>query len=760
MFSLHSHSDATQTGEEGNVACSHSTEVKDNQRPADPSNIDNDQTSSNIKDMDPFILKENEGDDKDDNDDTVSETSDVMNNNKVRSPREISEEEQRSLLESLPSSNKLRTVTSSGSLFSEEGYQTFPGAEQSQELLKREVYGREDDQDSEAAVSSCTDTSNLAQLIVDHVLENVVGSIQDESASDSSLREIVENLEQALEEQERRESMDQGEEEEEEILEDQEEEPVPMDQRQEEPGLEDKEYASKMELDNELKLDEEETTDFQLDEPQPVGLHVTERREENMIDGGDRAMDDKLSEDNTISPSEDRGIKGAQGTDPQQSPSADNSDKTPNEATNSRCVNGEGQHRFLKSKDSGVSVSCESAVKSSRESGEVSGRLVDGVVPSDTLQEYDTQRHMESVEDPGAEKPYEDSTFKQLTPEDVTETSAEMSPERFAYQETNGHLAYTAVSSPGYIDPSSIRTEQSSGFFAADDSQFPTGQNSSMGKTVQTPPRMVLRTKQEFTADGNRPKQDNSPKVRSHLQQNQKEADMLREQLILDKVRKDMAAKEKEMRRQIDREMAERMERAQLQQELLTSGGEYYRSENDLSFRGEDKPAEPVSNESSRLRYSGGVSSRSSPSGAGLRGVSTRAPPEVRMSEEDLLRRYQRELSRAEHREHRPQRQYDASGIDTYATLQHRPNDSMAGEEQLRLDGMSYADIGRDYRVPVSNIYSSYNIPPPQYNVSSSFGAQNSSYTSSDLEAPPPKSGSVPPFKTLHEQQVGYFGLL
>lgn len=39
---------------------------------------------------------------------------------------------------------------------------------------------------------------------------------------------------------------------------------------------------------------------------------------------------------------------------------------------------------------------------------------------------------------------------------------------------------------------------------------------------------------------------------------------MYREQLILDKVRKDMVVKEREMRRQIDREMIERMERVRL----------------------------------------------------------------------------------------------------------------------------------------------------------------------------------------------------
>lgn len=39
---------------------------------------------------------------------------------------------------------------------------------------------------------------------------------------------------------------------------------------------------------------------------------------------------------------------------------------------------------------------------------------------------------------------------------------------------------------------------------------------------------------------------------------------MYREQLILDKVRKDMVVKEREMRRQIDREMIDRMERVRL----------------------------------------------------------------------------------------------------------------------------------------------------------------------------------------------------
>lgn len=39
---------------------------------------------------------------------------------------------------------------------------------------------------------------------------------------------------------------------------------------------------------------------------------------------------------------------------------------------------------------------------------------------------------------------------------------------------------------------------------------------------------------------------------------------MYREQLILDKVRKDMVVKEREMRKQIDREMIERMERVRL----------------------------------------------------------------------------------------------------------------------------------------------------------------------------------------------------
>lgn len=39
---------------------------------------------------------------------------------------------------------------------------------------------------------------------------------------------------------------------------------------------------------------------------------------------------------------------------------------------------------------------------------------------------------------------------------------------------------------------------------------------------------------------------------------------MYREQLILVKVRKDMVVKEREMRRQIDREMIERMERVRL----------------------------------------------------------------------------------------------------------------------------------------------------------------------------------------------------
>lgn len=731
------HSDATQTGEDAPGA-----------HFIDPSNMDTDQSNSDAKGEGQFIVTERELD-KDNDSETMSETSDIVNNNKMQSPRQISPEEQRSLLESLPSSNKLRTVPSSGSLFSEEGYQTFPGAEQSQELLKREVYGHEDDNESEA-VSSCTDTSNLAQLIVDHVLENVVGSVQDESDSDSSLKQIVENLENALETEENEESMDQ---------------------REEEQVLEDKGYASKMELDTDLKIDEEAMTDFQLNDPQPIGEEVREENDEKVIDGGDEEIEVRLPEDNTAFDSEDRAVEGAQAMDQLSSqsevPGVEQTPEVDEENVDDKQLDNGGSTRLLKSKDSGVSMSyageiignSQSAGAVASTSSNVSDRISDTIPGrrnlSDSLQEYDTQRLSDNVVEPMAEKPYEeDSTFKRLTPEEATISSAEISvPESFADQKENSNLAYTAVSSPGYTEPSSVRADQSSGFLASQetDSQLSYERNSSPAKPIQTPPRMVLRTKQDFVVSGNRSEKDPSSNVRGQGQQHQREAEMHREQLILDKVRKDMAAKEREMRRQIDREMTERMERARLQQELLSNGGEYYRSENDLSMNPYDQSNEFDITESSRLKYSDQSSSRS-PINAGSRSMPTRSSSDLRVSEEELIRRYQRELSRSE------QRHYDVSGIDTYATLQnqHHRNESVSLDDPLRMEGMSYADINRSDRGMPSNIYSSYNIPPPQYNVSTSFGAQNSSHTSSDLEAPPPKSGSVPPFKTLHEQQIGW----
>ncbi|XP_062583044.1 trichohyalin-like isoform X2 [Saccostrea cucullata] len=742
------HSDATQTGEEESTPGAHSAEGKEDQGPTDPSRQITVRSDGAGVDKDQPTETEGELSDED----RMSDTSDIVNNNDIQlSPREIPPEEQASRLETVPSSNKFKTVASSGSLFSEDGYQTFPGADQSRELLKREVYGQEDDSDSEA-VSSCTDTSNLAQLIVDHVLDNVVGSIQDESDSDTPVKELLEKLEHDAEMEEEFDSMDQG---------------------GENQVTEDKEYASKMELESDQKPDEDDMTDFQLDEPQPAEEEFIEENDGEVKDGGDEERESRQEEDNTVF---DTREGGAYKLDPQLSlersePEAVKSPKSEETMEDKLLKNGR-QVRLMKSKDSGVSMSYASEsdrILQSRSIGATStGSEVDRVsetvpdegrelerVSSDMVQEYDTQRPTEQTEERGAEKPYENSSsFKELTPEDITRDSVKTdASESVVYPKDTGSLAYTTVSSPGYVEPSSINPDQSSVSVRSQNvDSVSYDRNSSPARAVQTPPRMVLRTKQEFAVQGNRPERDASPNFRR--QQNQREAEMLREQMILDKVRKDMAAKEREMRRQIDREMNERMERARLEQELLSTGGEYYRSENDLSHSTLDRTGELDSSESSRLKYTDKVSSRS-PVNAASVSMSVRGSSDVGMSEDDLIRRYQRELSRSEQRE---QRQYDVSGIDTYATLQNPrgQHDSLSSEEQHRLEGMSYADMSRHDSALPASIYSSYNIPPPQYNVSTSFGAQNSSHTSSDLEAPPPKSGSVPPFKTLHEQQMGW----
>ncbi|XP_061166623.1 protein split ends-like [Saccostrea echinata] len=753
------HSDATQTGENEPTAGGHSPEVKEEQRSSsiDPNSKITVQSDGAVMEKDQLIVTERELNEED----GMSDTSDVVNNNDIQSPREISPEEQAARLEKMPPSNKFKTVASSGSLFSEDGYQTFPGADQSRELLKREVYGREEDSDSEA-VSSCTDTSHLAQLIVDHVLDNVVGSIQDESDSDTPVKELLEKLEHDAEMEEELDYMDQG---------------------GEDQVTEDKEYASKMELESDLKPDEDDMTDFQLDEPQPAEEECMEENDDRVKDGGDEEIESKLEEDNTVF--DTRG-GGAYKVDPQlpmerSVPDVLESPKTEETMENKILENGR-QVRLMKSKDSGVSMSYASEsdkILQSRSIGATStGSEIDKVnetvpersreperVSSDLVQEYDTQRPIEQTEERGAEKPYEiSSSFKELIPEDITRDSVKSdASESVVYPKDTASLAYTTVSSPGYIEPSSINPDQSSLSVRSQKiDSVSYDRNSSPARAVQTPPRMVLRTKKEFVVEENRPERDANPDFRSRDQQNQREVEMLREQMILDKVRKDMAAKEREMRRQIDREMNERMERARLEQELLSTGGEYYRSENDLSHSTHNRTSELDTSESSRLKYTDKVSSRSPVSAASL-SMSVRGSSDVGMSEDDLIRRYQRELSRSEQRElsrseQREQRQYDVSGIDTYATLQNPrgQHDSLSSEEQHRLEGMSYADMSQhDSAVPAS-IYSSYNIPPPQYNVSTSFGAQNSSHTSSDLEAPPPKSGSVPPFKTLHEQQMGW----
>lgn len=750
VLSYCSHSDATQTGEE-TVPSSHAVEVKDEQVPlsTDPSHKDTVQSVDEVKEKGQLIVSEMESA----VDDKLSDPSDVVNNNQVR---EVTQEERGFQLERLPSSNKFQTVASSGSLFSEDGYQTFPGADQSRELLKREVYGCEDD-DSEA-VSSCTDTSNLAQLIVDHVLENVVGSFQDESDSGTSVQEVLESLDNDVEMEEQLVSMDQGE---------------------EKQVMEDKEYASKMELESDLRPDKDDMTDFQLDEPQSTEDEFVRETNERVNHEGDEDLDNQIEGDTTAE-GEDSGT--SQVLDPQLSKKADASEVLESseavlETLGSKHLDNGGQGGVAKSRDSGVSMSCASESEKTLPSRNITAtfttseiekvneivpkmpprqpEVVPEVVPIDSVQEYDTQRLSDQTEEQGAGKPHEDTTFKELIPEDITKDSFENDvSDSLVDPRRNGSMAYNTVSSPRYMESSSIREDQSSVSRISQDveSRLSNERNSSSVKAVHTPPRMVLRTKQEFHVKESCPERDSSPKAGDQDQRSHREAEMLREQMILDKVRKDMAAKERDMRRQIDIEMNERMERARMEQELVLSGGEYYRSENDLSHSTYNRSVEFDTSDSSRMRYANKFSSRSPQNTASL-STSVRGSSDLRMSEEDLLKQYQRELSCSEQREHR---QYHSSGIDTYATLQNPQShlNSSAQEDPHHMEGMSYADISRSDRMVPANIYSGYNIPPPQYNVSTSFGAQNSSHTSSDLEAPPPKSGSVPPFKTLHEQQV------
>lgn len=58
--------------------------------------MDTDQSNSDAKGEGQFIVTERELD-KDNDSETMSETSDIVNNNKMQSPRQISPEEQRSI---------------------------------------------------------------------------------------------------------------------------------------------------------------------------------------------------------------------------------------------------------------------------------------------------------------------------------------------------------------------------------------------------------------------------------------------------------------------------------------------------------------------------------------------------------------------------------------------------------------------------------------------------------------------------------------
>ena len=130
---------------------------------------------------------------------------DVMNNNTV--PMETADLDPND-----------RVIDSRGSFYSEDGYialEEFPGGEGSREVLDREIEGKENDDDEEGDIldededdiddaekvlgdsKSSTDTSQLAQLIVDHVIGNVVTSFNVDESSSATEKEIEEALSSA-----------------------------------------------------------------------------------------------------------------------------------------------------------------------------------------------------------------------------------------------------------------------------------------------------------------------------------------------------------------------------------------------------------------------------------------------------------------------------------------------------------------------------------------------------------------------------------
>ena len=147
-------------------------------------------------------------------------------------------------------------------------------------------------------------------------------------------------------------------------------------------------------------------------------------------------------------------------------------------------------------------------------------------------------------------------------------------------------------------------------------------------------------------------------------------------------------------------------------------------------------------------------------------------------SDSSLLTKYRREVtSKQGHHDaevYNRESHRDQSG-DTYARMQKLPRNTAdksdessihptrdeLGSFRRTIDSMSLGDVTESDRAILSELYVKYKIPPPQYNVSTSFREDsNSSRNLSDLEAPPPKSGSVPAFKTLQEQQVQMLSLV
>ncbi|KAK3083983.1 hypothetical protein FSP39_006269 [Pinctada imbricata] len=222
------------------------------------------------------------------------------------------------------------------------------------------------------------------------------------------------------------------------------------------------------------------------------------------------------------------------------------------------------------------------------------------------------------------------------------------------------------------------------------------------------------------------------------MDRRRKEEEMLREQMILEKVRRDMAEKERAMReRQENREKQERREK----QEYLE--GRERENNSAMWYMGDI----------SSINYSQDVTRDTLPhhtSQPAMSGDGSHVTEAERRAREERINRYLRETQE--------------SAGEMYARLPDQSTSRLDEKSPSRLEN----ELQRDKAI-LSELYAKYNIPPPQCNVSASLGEsipppqdhsssllEGSSRLSSDIEAPPPKSGSVPPFKTLHEQQVGW----